>query len=148
MRKIKQATLVSHITTNYPFIKDNHVIGFSKKDLIGLDLPHNDALVICIQIEKTMIERVHVDDGSATNILQLFIIQQMELENKITKLARSLTNFKEAMPMTVGIIKLGICLSPMVCSQDFLVIDELFPYNDILDRPWISMIDAITSAMH
>ncbi|CAL9003154.1 unnamed protein product, partial [Prunus brigantina] len=44
-RKIAQATYVSQVTTGVPAMVDTPIIGF-QKDLIGLDLPHNDALVI------------------------------------------------------------------------------------------------------
>ncbi|KAL6282818.1 hypothetical protein ACE6H2_013747 [Prunus campanulata] len=80
-RKIAQATYISQVTTGIPVIADTPIIGFQKKDLIGLDLPHSDALVICIQIEQAVIERVHVDEGSAVNILQLSVIQHGLLAN-------------------------------------------------------------------
>ncbi|XP_020409527.1 uncharacterized protein LOC109946393 [Prunus persica] len=147
-RKIAQATYVSQITTGVPVIVDTPIIGFQKKDLIGLDLPHNESLVICIQIEQAVIERVHVDEGSAANILQLSVIQQMGLEPKISKLARSLTGFNGATSITVGQIDLDVHSPPVVCSQTFMVIDEISPYNGILGRPWISKIEAITSALH
>ncbi|CAL9018079.1 unnamed protein product [Prunus brigantina] len=147
-RKIAQATYVSQVTTGVPAIVDTPIIGFQKKDLIGLDLPHNDALVICIQIEQAVIERVHVDEGSAANILQLSVIQQMGFEPKISKLARSLTGFNGATSITVGTIDLDVHSPPVVCSQTFMVIDEVSPYNGILGRPWISKIEAITSALH
>ncbi|CAL8119143.1 unnamed protein product [Prunus armeniaca] len=147
-RKIAQATYVSQVTTGVPAIGDTPIIGFQKKDLIGLDLPRNDALVICIQIEQAVIERVHVDEGSAANILQLSIIQQMGFEPKISKLARSLTGFNEATSITVGTIDLDVHSPPVVCSQTFIVIDEVSPYNGILGRPWISKIEAITSTLH
>ncbi|XP_021805777.1 uncharacterized protein LOC110749883 [Prunus avium] len=147
-RKIVQTTYVSQVTTGVPVIADTPIIGFQKKDLIGLDLPHNDALVICIQIEQAVIERVHVDEGSAANILQLSVIQQMGLEPKISKLARSLTGFNGATSITVGTIDLDVHSPPVVCSQTFMVIDEVSPYNGILGRPWISKIEAITSALH
>ncbi|XP_021808575.1 uncharacterized protein LOC110752269 [Prunus avium] len=124
------------------------VIGFQKKDLIGLDLPHNDTLVICIQIEQAVIERVHVDEGSAANILQLSVIQQMGLEPKISKLARSLTSFNGATSITVGTIDLDVHSPSVVCSQTFMVIDEISPYNGILGRSWINKIEPITSALH
>ncbi|XP_021804529.1 uncharacterized protein LOC110748862 [Prunus avium] len=60
-RKIVQVTYVSQVTTGVQVIADTPIINFQKKDLIGLDLPHNDALIICIQIEQAVIERVHVD---------------------------------------------------------------------------------------
>ncbi|XP_021803159.1 uncharacterized protein LOC110747265, partial [Prunus avium] len=131
-----------------PVIADTPIIGFQKNDLIGLDLPHNDTLVICIQIEQAVIERVHVDEGRAANILQLSVIQQMGLEPKINKLARSLTGFNGATSITVGTIDLDIHSPSVVCLQTFMVIDEISPYNGILGRPWINKIEAITSALH
>ncbi|XP_020415471.1 uncharacterized protein LOC109947996 [Prunus persica] len=73
-RKIKQATMISQVSTSFSLAEDDPVIGFQKKDLIGLDLPHNDALVISIQIAQAMVDRVHADEGSAANILQLAVI--------------------------------------------------------------------------
>ncbi|XP_021805663.1 uncharacterized protein LOC110749786 [Prunus avium] len=147
-RKIARATYISQVLTSDPVIEDSPVIGFQKKDLIGLDQPHNDALVICIQIEQAVIERVHVDEGSAANILQLSVIQQMGLEPKINKLARSLTGFNGATSITVGTIDLDIHSPPVACSQTFMVIDEVSPYNGILGQPWIRKIEAVTSALH
>ncbi|XP_020421262.1 uncharacterized protein LOC109949601 [Prunus persica] len=147
-RKIAQAAYVSQVTTGVPVIVDTPIIGFQKKDLIALDLPHNDALVICIQIEQAVIERIHVDEGSAANILQLSVIQQMGLEPKISKLARSLTGFNGATSITIGTIDLDVHSPPVLCSQTFMVINEISPYNGILGRPWISKIEAITSALH
>ncbi|CAL2257053.1 unnamed protein product [Prunus armeniaca] len=95
-RKIKHATMISQVSTDLLLAKDDPIIGFQKKDLIGLDMPHNDALVINIQIAKAMVDQIHADEGSATNILQLAIIQQMGLETKINKSARSLTGFNGA----------------------------------------------------
>ncbi|CAL9024326.1 unnamed protein product [Prunus brigantina] len=51
----QKATYVSQVTTGVPAIVDTPIIAFQKKDLIRLDLPHNDALVICIQIEQAAI---------------------------------------------------------------------------------------------
>ncbi|CAL8094040.1 unnamed protein product [Prunus armeniaca] len=60
--KLKQATMISQVSTDIPLAKDDPVIGFQKKDLIGIDLPHNDALVISIQIAQAMVDRIHADE--------------------------------------------------------------------------------------
>ncbi|XP_021804470.1 uncharacterized protein LOC110748819 [Prunus avium] len=147
-RKIKQATIISQISTSLPPAEDDPVIGFQKKDLVGLDLPHNDALVISIQIAQAMVDRIHADEGSAANILQLAVIQQMGLETNINKSARSLTGFNGSTTVTVCTIDLNVYSPPVISSQTFMVIDEVSPYNGILGRPWISKINAITSATH
>ncbi|XP_020426613.1 uncharacterized protein LOC109950876 [Prunus persica] len=139
-RKIKQATMISQVSTSFSLAEHDPVIGFQKKDLIGLDLPHNDALVINIQIAQAMVDRVHADEGSAANILQLAVVQQMGLEAKINKSAKSLTGFNGATTITMGTIDLDVYSPPVISSQTFMVIDEISPYNGILGRPWIDQI--------
>ncbi|CAL9025029.1 unnamed protein product, partial [Prunus brigantina] len=147
-RKIKQATVISQISTGLPPAEDDPVIGFRKKDLIGLNMQHNDALIISIQIAQAMVNRIHADEGSAVNILQLVVIHQIGLETKINKLARSLTSFNGATMVTMGTIYLDVYSLPVISWQTFIVIDEASPYNDILGKPLIGKINAITSATH
>ncbi|CAL8119476.1 unnamed protein product [Prunus armeniaca] len=73
-RKIKHDTMISQVSINLLPAEDDHVIGIQKKDLIGLDMPHNDAFVISIQIAQAMVNRIHADEGNTTNILQLAVI--------------------------------------------------------------------------
>ncbi|CAL2265694.1 unnamed protein product [Prunus armeniaca] len=94
-----------------------------------------------------MVDRVHADEGSAVNILQLVFIQQMGLETKINKSARSQTGFKGATMITVGKIDLDVYSPPLISSQTFMVIDEVSLYNDILGRPWIGKINVIISTL-
>ncbi|XP_021808572.1 uncharacterized protein LOC110752264 [Prunus avium] len=86
--------------------------------------------------------------AQATYISQVTTGVPMGLEPKINKLARSLTGFNGATSITVGTIDLDVHSPPVVCLQTFMVIDEVSPYNGILGRPWISKIEAITSALH
>ncbi|CAL8993620.1 unnamed protein product, partial [Prunus brigantina] len=125
-RKIKHATMISQVSTDLPLAEDDPVIGFQKKDLIGLDVPHNDTLVISIQTAQAM----------------------MGLETKINKSAKSLTGFNGATTVIVGKIDLDVYSPLVISSQTFMVIDEASPYNGILGRPWISKISAVTSATH
>ncbi|CAL2276513.1 unnamed protein product [Prunus armeniaca] len=140
--------MISQVSTDLLPAEDDPVIGFQKKDMIGLDMPHNDALVISIQIAQAMVDRIYADEGSTANILQLAVIHQIGLETKINKSTRSLTGFNGATTVTVGMIDLDVYSQPIVSLQTFMVIDEVSPYNDILGRPWIGKINAITSATH
>ncbi|CAL2246692.1 unnamed protein product [Prunus armeniaca] len=72
----------------------------------------------------------------------------MGLETKINKLTRSLTSFNGAITVIVGTIDLDIYSPPIISSQIFMVIDEVSPYNGILDIPWIGKIKVITSDTH
>ena len=50
------------------------IIGFTEQDAEGVDLPHDDALVVSVQIAHAVIDRMMVDNGSAVNLLQLSVI--------------------------------------------------------------------------
>jgi len=45
------------------------VIGFSEEDARRLHHPHDDALVVSIQVEDYNMHRVLVDNGNSANIL-------------------------------------------------------------------------------
>ncbi|CAL2247753.1 unnamed protein product [Prunus armeniaca] len=97
--------------------EDDHLISFQKKDLIGLDIPHNDDLVFSIQIAQAMVDRIQPDEGSAANILQLEVILQMSLETKINKSNRSLTGFNGTTTVIVGKIDLDVYSLSVISSQ-------------------------------
>ncbi|XP_034200203.1 uncharacterized protein LOC117615256 [Prunus dulcis] len=138
--------MISQVSTTLPQRKDDPVISFQKKDVIDLELPHNDALVISIQIAQAMVDRIHADEGNAANILQLVVIQQMGLETRINKSAKSLTGFNGITTVTMGTKDLDVYSPPIISLQTLMVIDKVSPYNGILGRPWIGKINAITSA--
>ena len=48
---------------------DNPVIGFTKEDVRRLHHPHDDVLVVSIQVGDYNTHRVLVDNGSSANIL-------------------------------------------------------------------------------
>ncbi|KAI5313226.1 hypothetical protein L3X38_042400 [Prunus dulcis] len=90
-------------------------------------MPHNDALVINIQIAQAVSDRIYSNEGSVANILQLAVIQLMVLETKINKSARSLTGFNGATTVTMGKIDLDVYSPTVISSQTFLVIDKVSP---------------------
>ena len=49
--------------------KESPIIGFSEEDARHLHHPHDDALVVSIQIEDYNLHRVLVDNGSSADIL-------------------------------------------------------------------------------
>ena len=57
--------------------RESPIIGFSEEDARRLHHPHDDALVISIQIEDYNMHRVLVDNGSSADILYYPAFQQM-----------------------------------------------------------------------
>ncbi|XP_023927946.1 uncharacterized protein LOC112039315 [Quercus suber] len=61
---------------------DNPIIGFLKEDARHLYHPHDDALVVSIQVRDYNTYRVLVDNGSSTNILYYSAFQQMQIDRE------------------------------------------------------------------
>jgi hypothetical protein len=63
---------VQHVGVQGPFIKSkwSHIPNtFSQEDLQLKDYPHNDAMVISCVIKGFLVHSVHVDTGSAADII-------------------------------------------------------------------------------
>ena len=62
--------------------RESPIIGFSEEDARRLHHPHDDALVISIQIEDYNMHRVLVDNGSSADILYYPAFQHMGISRK------------------------------------------------------------------
>ena len=61
---------------------DNPVIGFSEEDARRLHHPHDDALIISLQVKDYNMHRVLVDNGSSADILYFPAFQQMRIDRE------------------------------------------------------------------
>ena len=61
---------------------DNPIIGFLEEDARRLHHPHDDALVISIQVGDYNTHRVLVDNGSTADILYYMVFQHMRIERE------------------------------------------------------------------
>ena len=55
---------------------------FNEVDARGVKLPHNDPLVIMLNIEGFNTKRIFVDNGSSADIIYLLVFQQLKLDPK------------------------------------------------------------------
>ena len=61
---------------------DNPIIGFSEEDARKLHHPHDDALVVSLQVGDYNMLRVLVDNGSLADILYYSAFQQMRIDRE------------------------------------------------------------------
>ena len=57
-------------------------MSFNKTDATGVRQPHNDLLVIMLNIEGFNTKRILMDNGSFANIIYLLAFQQLKLDKK------------------------------------------------------------------
>ncbi|XP_016490082.1 uncharacterized protein LOC107809901 [Nicotiana tabacum] len=123
-------------------------ITFTEEDADGLLLPHNDALVISLNILDFNIKRVLVDLGSLDNIIQWRVLEKAKLTGSIILATKLLTEFNLASVTTRGEILLPTNTEGVMKTTLFKVEDGDMGYNIILGRPWLHEMKAVPSTQH
>ena len=122
---------------------DDQIISFSEEDARGTYQPHDDALVITMNIAGFTTRRVMVDNGSSADILYLLAYQEMKLDKeKLRPMEVPLVGFTGDKICLVSIVTLPIIIgtySKQVSKiVDFLVVDCPSVYYTIIGRPTLN----------
>lgn len=92
-----------------PSVTNITPVTFTLEDLVGIDLPHNEPLVIELHIDVNEVTRIQIDTGSLVNVIFRDVLKKMELHEKDIKPSiRPLTGFEENTMMISRIIKMPI----------------------------------------
>ena len=84
-------------------------MSFSEGDAMGVKQPHNNPLVIMLNIEGFNTKRILVDNGSSADIIYLLAFQQLRLDPKRLRLFDSpLVSFSEDRVYPRGIVTLTV----------------------------------------
>ncbi|XP_073057009.1 uncharacterized protein [Primulina eburnea] len=129
------------------------VISFGPEDLKGVNLLHNDALVIQARVANYDILRVFVESGSSVNVISKDAFMQMDLQGyHLEAVETVLFGFAGHVVYPEGEIVLSLTLG----SQDlkrtvmtsFTVVDSQSSYNIIMGRPTMNELRAVASTYH
>ena len=115
--------------------------------------PHNDPLVIMLNIEGFNTKRILVDNGSSTDIIYLPAFQQLRLDPKrLRPFDSPLVSFNGDRVYPKGIMTLTVTAGsyPVQLTRqvDFLVVDCPTSYNVITGRPTLNKWKAATSTYY
>ena len=125
------------------------IMGFSDEDKIGTIQPHNDALVITLQIGGYNVKRVMVDQGSAVEIMYPDFYKELSLRAEdLTPYSSPLVSFEGKVIIPKGQIRLPVQTGSETVEVDFIVVDAYFPYTAIVARPWLHTLGAVSSTLH
>ena len=90
---------------------DNPIIGFSEEDARRLHHPHDDAVVISIQVEDYNTYHVLVDNGSSVDILYYPTFQQMRIDReRLVPTNAPLVGFRGTKVYPLGMITLPVTI--------------------------------------
>ena len=125
-------------------------MSFNEANARGVKQPHNDPLVIMLNIEGFNTKRILVDNDSFADIIYLPAFQQLKLNPKwLHPFDSPLVSFSGDMVYPKGIVMLTITVGTyprqLTRQLDFLVVYCPSSYNVIIGRPTLNKSKAATS---
>uniref|UniRef100_A0A2N9FJJ2 Uncharacterized protein n=1 Tax=Fagus sylvatica TaxID=28930 RepID=A0A2N9FJJ2_FAGSY len=144
--------LVTQKANKTPRLEDLPIT-FTEEDARKVVHPHDDALVVTLEIAGYSTRRVLIDNGSSANIIYLTAFQQMRIgKDQLRPIETPLVGFAGTSVYPLGIISLQIIAGtyPKQATKkvEFLVVDCPSAYNVIIGRPTLNRLGAVTSTYH
>ncbi|XP_024016338.1 uncharacterized protein LOC112089815 [Eutrema salsugineum] len=127
----------------------NTVISFAEEETAGIDIPHNDPLVIEFTIRDHDVARVIIDTGSSVDVIFRETLRKMGIDlSEVTAIPKPITGFSRETTMTMGTIRLPVVAGGVTRIVEFCVTDHPAIYNVIMGTPWINAMRAVPSTYH
>ncbi|GAV87003.1 LOW QUALITY PROTEIN: hypothetical protein CFOL_v3_30429, partial [Cephalotus follicularis] len=116
---------------------DEEVITFSEADYEGVHLPHDDPVVVTLQVTLFTMKRILIDSGSSVDILYKHAFDQLRIPiDQLKPVKTPLVGFAGEMVHPLGSIDLFVVAGTTPCQTQveitFLVVDTPSPYNAII----------------
>ncbi|GAV58154.1 hypothetical protein CFOL_v3_01688, partial [Cephalotus follicularis] len=126
---------------------DEEVITFSEADYEGVRLPHDDPVVVTLLVELFTMKRILVDSGSSADILYKHAFDQLRIPTDQLKPVKTpLVGFTGETIHPMRSINLSVVAGTAPCQTQvemtFLVVDTPSPYNAIVGRPSLNLLEA------
>ncbi|XP_048604645.1 uncharacterized protein LOC125582147 [Brassica napus] len=130
-------------------VENDHQITFSALDTKGVHMPHNDPLLVDLDIGECMVAKVLIDTGSSVDLIFRDTLDKMGVDLRDMKpSSRTLTGFNGASEQMIGTIRLPVYAGGITRTVKFSVIRAKAPYNAILGTPWLHSMKAVPSTYH
>ncbi|GAV75078.1 hypothetical protein CFOL_v3_18557, partial [Cephalotus follicularis] len=126
---------------------DEEVISFSEADYEGVRLPHDDPVVVTLLVELFTMKRILIDSGSSADILYKHAFDQLRIPaDQLKPIKTPLVGFTGEMIHPLGSINLSVVAGTAPrqtqAEMTFLVVDTPSPYNAIVGRPGLNLLEA------
>ncbi|GAV60323.1 hypothetical protein CFOL_v3_03854, partial [Cephalotus follicularis] len=126
---------------------DEEVISFSEADYEGVRLPHDDSVVVTLLVELFTMKRILIDNGSSADILYKHAFDQLSIPvDQLKPVKTPLVGFAGETIHPLGSINLSVVAGTAPrqtqVEMKFLVVDTPSPYNAIIGRPCLNLLEA------
>ncbi|XP_059623093.1 uncharacterized protein LOC132266252 [Cornus florida] len=118
-------------------------------DLLRIQIPHEDPLVVSLTITECLVRRVLIDPGSSANVMPRVTFDRLEIEpEKLKPTGNPLLEFDGKRVEPIGMVELIVQAAERVLTESFVVVEIHPSYNLLMGRGWIHRIQGVPSTLH
>ncbi|XP_059668741.1 uncharacterized protein LOC132313815 [Cornus florida] len=124
-------------------------IKFDGTDLLHVQIPHEDPLVVSLTVAKCSVPRVLIDPGSNANIMPRDTFDRLEIKrDRLQPTGNPLLGFDGKRVEPVGTVEVAVHATERVLMETFVVVEIHPSYNLLIGRGWIHRVQGVLSTLH
>ncbi|XP_059635324.1 uncharacterized protein LOC132277487 [Cornus florida] len=124
-------------------------IRFDKTELMPVQIPHEDPLVVSLTVAECLVRKVLIDPGSSVNIMPIVTFDRLEIKPEELKSTRNpLLGFDGKRVEPIGTVELVVRAAERDLVESFVVVEIHPSYNLLMGRGWIHTVQGVPSTLH
>ncbi|XP_059627622.1 uncharacterized protein LOC132270461 [Cornus florida] len=124
-------------------------IKFNRTDLLRIQIPHEDSLVISLTVAECLVRRVLIDPGSSANVMPRDTFDRLEIKpDRLKPTGNPLLGFDGKRVEPIGTVKVAVHTAERVLMKSFVVVEIHPSYNLLMGRGWIHRVQGVPSTLH
>ncbi|XP_059629945.1 uncharacterized protein LOC132272887 [Cornus florida] len=124
-------------------------IKFDVTDLLRVQIPHEDLLVVSLTVAKCLVRRVLIDPRSSANIMPRDTFDRLEIkQDRLKSTGNPLLGFDGKRVEPVGTVEVAVHATERVLTETFVVVEIHPSYNLLMGRGWIHRVQGVPSTLH
>ncbi|XP_059658351.1 uncharacterized protein LOC132304619 [Cornus florida] len=118
-------------------------------DLLRVQIPHEDLLVVSMTVAECLVRRVLIDPGSSANVMPRVTFDRLKIEpGKLKPTGNPLLGFDGKRVEPIGMVELIVQAAERVLTESFVVVEIHPSYNLLMGRGWIHRVQGVPSTLH
>ncbi|XP_059636130.1 uncharacterized protein LOC132278353 [Cornus florida] len=124
-------------------------IKFDRTDLLCVQIPHEDPLVVSLTVAECLVRRVLIDPGSSANVMPRDTFDRLEIKpDRLKPTGNLLLGFDGKRVEPIGTVEVAVHAAGRVLIETFVVVEIRPSYNLLIGRGWIHRVQGVPSTLH
>ncbi|XP_059635724.1 uncharacterized protein LOC132277902 [Cornus florida] len=124
-------------------------IKFDRTDLLRVQIPHEDLLVVSLTVAECLVCRVLIDPGSSANVMPRNTFDRLEIKpDQLKPTGNPLLGFGGKRVEPIGMVEVAVHAAERALMETFVVVEIHPSYNLLIGRGWLHRVQGVSSTLH